>query len=211
MSFTHADVQHILKLLEASHFDELLLEMDGVKLELRRRGAVSGVGAESSATTQLTAAPAASPSAGSAAPGTGTPTPEAKHSGSPAGKSSGAAGGSGISSSHDAQAAASSAAPIARNGQSATSSGPAGQVVGNAQLLEIRAPMLGTFYRSPKPGADPFVAVGSHVEPDTVIGIIEVMKLMNSAAAGVSGEVVEILAQDGELVEYDQPLMRVRA
>lgn len=211
MSFTHADVQHILKLLEASHFDELLLEMDGVKLELRRRGAVSGVGAESSATTQLTAAPAASPSAGSAAPGTGTPTPETKHSGSPAGKSSGAAGGSGMSSSHDAQAAASSASPIARNGQSATSGGPAGQVVGDAQLLEIRAPMLGTFYRSPKPGADPFVAVGSRVEPDTVIGIIEVMKLMNSAAAGISGEVVEILAQDGELVEYDQPLMRVRA
>lgn len=71
--------------------------------------------------------------------------------------------------------------------------------------------MLGTFFRSPKPGAEPFVAVGSQVQADTVIGIIEVMKLMNSATAGVSGEIVEILAQDGELVEYDQPLMRVRA
>src|SRR5690606_8526408 len=96
------------------------------------------------------------------------------------------------------------------NGHLAMSGGPAGQKLNNADLLEIRAPMLGTFYRSPKPGAEPFVTVGSRVQSDTVIGIIEVMKLMNSAAAGVSGEVVEILAQDGELVEYDQPLMRDR-
>ena len=76
-------------------------------------------------------------------------------------------------------------------------------------LVEIKAPMLGTFYRAPKPGADPFVAIGSRIEPDTVIGIIEVMKLMNSVAAGVSGEVVEIVAPDAHLVEYDQVLVRV--
>lgn len=70
--------------------------------------------------------------------------------------------------------------------------------------------MLGTFYRAPKPGAAPFVSIGDRVNPETVIGIIEVMKLMNSTSAGVSGTIVEILVQDGELVEYDQPLMRVR-
>lgn len=77
-------------------------------------------------------------------------------------------------------------------------------------LIDVRASMLGQFYGAPKPGAAPFVAVGSQVQRDTAVGIIEVMKLMNSIAAGVDGEVVEILARDGELVEFDQVLMRVR-
>jgi acetyl-CoA carboxylase biotin carboxyl carrier protein len=77
-------------------------------------------------------------------------------------------------------------------------------------LVEVRAPMLGTFYGTPKPGAAPFVSVGEKVEPDTAIGIIEVMKLMNSVPAGVAGEVVEVLVRDGELVEFEQPLMRLR-
>jgi acetyl-CoA carboxylase biotin carboxyl carrier protein len=75
---------------------------------------------------------------------------------------------------------------------------------------DIPSPLLGVFYRAPKPGEAPFVEVGSVVEEDTVIAIIEVMKLMNSVRAGVKGEVVEILAENGALVEYDQPLMRVR-
>ena len=77
-------------------------------------------------------------------------------------------------------------------------------------LIDVRASMLGQFYGAPKPGAAPFVTVGSKVQRDTAIGIIEVMKLMNSISAGVDGEVVEILACDGELVEFDQVLMRVR-
>lgn len=77
-------------------------------------------------------------------------------------------------------------------------------------LVDVRAAMLGTLYGSPKPGAAPFVSVGSKVERNTVIGIIEVMKLMNSISAGVDGEVVEILARDGDLVEFDQVLMRIR-
>ena len=60
-------------------------------------------------------------------------------------------------------------------------------------LVEVRAPLLGMFYRAPKPGAPPFVEVGAQVEPDTIIGIIEVMKLMNTVRAGVRGEVGEIL------------------
>jgi acetyl-CoA carboxylase biotin carboxyl carrier protein len=77
-------------------------------------------------------------------------------------------------------------------------------------LYEIRSPLLGFFYRAPKPGEPAFVEVGSHVEEDTVIGIIEVMKLMNTVQAGVKGEVVEILSENGAAVEYGEILLRVR-
>jgi acetyl-CoA carboxylase biotin carboxyl carrier protein len=90
-----------------------------------------------------------------------------------------------------------------------TSQGPA-STASAAGLIEVRASMLGQFYSAPKPGAAPFVTVGSKVQRDTAIAIIEVMKLMNSISAGVEGEVIEILARDGELVEFDQVLMRIR-
>ena len=83
----------------------------------------------------------------------------------------------------------------------------------NADEREVRsvvAPLLGTFYRAPKPGEPPFVQVGSQVEAETIIGIIEVMKLMNTVRAGLRGTVVEILARDGTLVEYGEVLVRVR-
>jgi acetyl-CoA carboxylase biotin carboxyl carrier protein len=78
-------------------------------------------------------------------------------------------------------------------------------------LIEVRSPLLGVFYRAPKPGEPPFVEVGSRVEADSVIGIIEVMKLMNSARAGVAGEVIEIRAANGEMVEHGEVLMLVRS
>jgi acetyl-CoA carboxylase biotin carboxyl carrier protein len=100
-------------------------------------------------------------------------------------------------------AAAAPAAPAApMKPAAAPSSDPA--------LLEIRAPMLGTFYGAPKPGAEPFVTVGGRVDANTAVGIIEVMKLMNSISAGLVGVVVEVLVRDGDLVEFDQVLMRVR-
>jgi acetyl-CoA carboxylase biotin carboxyl carrier protein len=73
----------------------------------------------------------------------------------------------------------------------------------------IDAPMLGTFYRASAPGEQPFVDVGSEVGPDTVVCLIEVMKMMNSVKAGVSGTVVEVCATNAELVEYGAPLFRV--
>jgi acetyl-CoA carboxylase biotin carboxyl carrier protein len=79
-----------------------------------------------------------------------------------------------------------------------------------AGLVDIRAPMVGTFYRSPKPGADPFVDTGAKVSENSVIGIIEVMKLMNSIPAGKRGEIVEIHATDAQFVEKGQLLMRAR-
>jgi acetyl-CoA carboxylase biotin carboxyl carrier protein len=74
----------------------------------------------------------------------------------------------------------------------------------------VPSPMLGTFYRAEAPGAAPFVEVGARVEPDSTVCIIEVMKMMNSVAAGVSGTVVEVCAENGELVEYGEPLIRVK-
>jgi acetyl-CoA carboxylase biotin carboxyl carrier protein len=76
-------------------------------------------------------------------------------------------------------------------------------------VATIEAPMLGTFYRASAPGEEPFVDVGSQVDPDTVVCLIEVMKMMNSVKAGVSGTVVEVCARNAELVEYGEPLFRV--
>jgi acetyl-CoA carboxylase biotin carboxyl carrier protein len=73
----------------------------------------------------------------------------------------------------------------------------------------IDAPLLGTFYRASAPGEEPFVAVGSTVDPDTVVCLIEVMKMMNSIKAGVAGTVVEVCAENAQLVEYGAPLFRV--
>ena len=77
-------------------------------------------------------------------------------------------------------------------------------------LVDIPSPMLGTFYRAESPGAAPFVEVGARVEPDTTVCIIEVMKMMNSIAAGVSGTVAEVCGNNGQLVEYGEPLFRVQ-
>lgn len=77
-------------------------------------------------------------------------------------------------------------------------------------LLEVRAPLLGTFYRAPEPGAAPFVDTGSTVAEDTVVAIIETMKLMNAVHAGVTGTVAEICLADGQFAPQGTVLMRVR-
>lgn len=77
-------------------------------------------------------------------------------------------------------------------------------------LRAVRTPLPGTFYRAPMPGAPPFVEVGSRVEPDTVVGIIETMKLMNSVCAGARGTVAEILLANAQFAERDTALMWIR-
>lgn len=77
-------------------------------------------------------------------------------------------------------------------------------------LVDIPAPMLGVFFHAPKPGADAFVQAGTTIKADSIVGIIEVMKLMNTVPAGIAGEVVEMLAPDGKFVEFGQALMRVK-
>ena len=74
----------------------------------------------------------------------------------------------------------------------------------------IKSPTVGTFYSSPTPGEPPFVKVGSTVKPDTVVCIIEAMKVFNQIPAEISGTITEILVNNGDAVEYGQPLFRVK-
>lgn len=156
MTLTAADVAEIMRLVEQSGFDELNLEIDGIKLNLRRGGAPEASHAPSDPSSRAPSAPASiqplqSPPVVNAAPAAVDPN-----------------------------------------------------------VHDIPSPLLGTFYRAPKPGAPPFVDVGAQVEEETVVAIIEVMKLMNTVRAGVRGTVTEILVADGGLAEYGQALLRVR-
>ena len=153
MTLTAKDVAEIMRLLEESSFESLSLEIDGVKLTLKRNAARA---AQSSADST-------SPPAADAETRSSWPTPRTK------------------------------AEPPAEPG-----------------LLEVTSPLLGIFYRAPRPGEPPFVEIGCRLEEDTIVGVVEVMKLMNSVRAGVKGEVVEILARDGAPVEYGEILLRVR-
>jgi acetyl-CoA carboxylase biotin carboxyl carrier protein len=154
VSLSAADIQEIMRLVEASGFDELLLETAGTKLTLRRGGAISAVPLAAPAVSPVAVAAPAQPPAAVVVP---VPV----------------------------------AAPVVADG------------------TPVESPMLGTFYRAPKPGAAAFVEVGAAVEADTVIGIVEVMKLMNTVRAGVRGTVTAVVARDGALVEYGETLIRV--
>lgn len=94
-------------------------------------------------------------------------------------------------------------------------SAPATDVKSAADVAEdnvhiITSPMVGTFYRAPSPDAAPYVDRGAKVGPKTVVCIVEAMKLMNEIEAEVTGEVVDILAENGQLVEYGQPLFKIK-
>jgi acetyl-CoA carboxylase biotin carboxyl carrier protein len=80
----------------------------------------------------------------------------------------------------------------------------------NDRLHEVTSPMVGTFYLSPSPGAPPFVEVGSAVEETTQVCILEVMKLMNSVAAGVRGVVAEVCVENTAPVQFGDVLFRIR-
>jgi acetyl-CoA carboxylase biotin carboxyl carrier protein len=101
--------------------------------------------------------------------------------------------------------ASSAAAPTHPGAQA---SGAASQ---DQDLHMIQSPIVGTFYRSPSPSADPFVKIGSNVAPESVVCIIEAMKLMNEIQAEISGEVVKIYVENGQPVEYGQPLFGVKS
>lgn len=150
MSLTAKDIEEIIRLLDASTFDRLSLDIDGVKLEVER-------GSTAAPTREALAIPADAPADPS--PAAVAPTPRAHQ---------------------------------------------------EPGLIEIASPLLGIYYRSPKPGEPAFIEVGQKVTADTVIGIVEVMKLMNSVHAGASGEVVKIVAQNGALVEHGEVLMLIR-
>ena len=108
-------------------------------------------------------------------------------------------------------------APMARPESGAASSGTKGtealsqpSAPGEEDLVEIKSPIVGTFYATPSPDSEPYVEVGSTVNAQTVVCIIEAMKVMNEIKADTSGTVVEILVTNGQAVEYGQALFKVR-
>jgi len=101
------------------------------------------------------------------------------------------------------------AAPSDTSEVAAVETTPAAEA-GEPNLVEIPSPLVGTFYRSPAPDAPPFVEPGDIVDTDTVLCIVEAMKVMNEIKSEVEGEVVEILAESGEPVEYGQVLFLIR-
>jgi acetyl-CoA carboxylase biotin carboxyl carrier protein len=160
MKFTNEDVLEIVRLLDATKYDELYLETERFKLTLRRRRN-SG---EWSQETQVLSAPNL------------------------------------MQSSHRAPGGAVDGAAVATGSSEAQEKG----------WIEVRAHLPGTFYRAPKPGAPPFVEIGSFVDKDSVVGILETMKLMNAVHAQASGEIVEICYGNAQFAEKDAVLMRIK-
>jgi acetyl-CoA carboxylase biotin carboxyl carrier protein len=118
----------------------------------------------------------------------------------------------GLASSEPPAGAASPPTPIAPPIAAPTAApldAPAAVAAADPNVHSVHSPMLGTFYRAPKPGEPPYVAVGDVVEKDTIVGIIEVMKLMNTVRAEVGGTVAQILVADGAFVEYGEVLLRI--
>ena len=81
---------------------------------------------------------------------------------------------------------------------------------GGEELHLVKSPIVGTFYGSPSPGSEPFVKIGNHVDSGQTLCIVEAMKLMNEIECEVSGEVLRIFAENGQPVEYGQPLFGIR-
>lgn len=100
-------------------------------------------------------------------------------------------------------------APPPSGGALAPATGAAAPAAPAKQFLEIKSPMVGTFYAKPGPDKDDYVKVGSRVSDDTVVCKIEAMKIFNDLPAGVAGTIVEVVAQNAQFVEFDQVLFRV--
>lgn len=107
------------------------------------------------------------------------------------------------------QAAPAQQAPKAQ--APAQTEAPAQEKAASENLHKITSPMVGTFYASSSPEADPYVTTGSKVKENSVVCIVEAMKLFNEIEAEVKGEIVEVLAENGQLVEFGQPLFLVKA
>jgi acetyl-CoA carboxylase biotin carboxyl carrier protein len=162
MQLDHDQLRQLLALLGESDIQELRLEGDDFRLEVRRN------------------LPSSVPVAMVSAPALATPLPAFEAAAAPA-----------------TSVAASPTPP------------PTAPVV-RSDLHEITAPMVGTFYRAPDPGDPPFVEIGKRINAGQTVCILEAMKLMNELEADVSGEVVEILVENGTPVEFGQVLMRIK-
>jgi biotin carboxyl carrier protein len=177
-NLTYQDLLQIVELIKSSSaFGEFHLKVGDIELDLKRSGA------------RVPQAALAAVAMGVSAP----PKPKDEHE-TP--QRHGHVGGGEVVS----EAAALGAGPPEGASRGMPLAYPEGAIV-------IKSPMVGSFYRAPEPGARPFVEVGQQVETNTVVCIIEVMKLMNSIPAGAAGVVTHILVEDGGPVEFGQVLM----
>ena len=187
MDLTNEDVADILALLDSLPYDSLDLETPRFRLTLRR--APGGGWTEE---TQVLAEPAlVTPAPNDAAGRDGTPATGAAAADAAAAEGTGGA---------DAAAGTGGSQPAA----SVT-----GDVGGADGLAVVAAPLPGTFYRAPRPGAEPFVQVGDEVAEDTVVAIIETMKLMNSVHAGTAGRVTRVCVGNGDFAPLGTALMLI--
>jgi acetyl-CoA carboxylase biotin carboxyl carrier protein len=168
------EIRELIKLVDRSTIEEFVYEQDGVKVKMKKKGAL--------ATSQVVAIPAVEQVV-QAAPQAGQPAPVANPS------------------------APQQEAPSIRE----TEGKKEEKAEADESLHKITSPMVGTFYASPTPDAAPYVTAGDKVKKDTVVCIVEAMKLFNEIEAEVNGEIVEVLVQNGQLVEYGQPLFLVKA
>lgn len=116
-------------------------------------------------------------------------------------------GGAGISY-DDTAAISAPSAPVAASAPAGGSANKAGDAA--SATIEIKSPMIGTFYRSPSPDSSPYADIGAEVAPDTVVCIIEAMKVMNEIKAEVRGVITQVLVDNAKPVEFGQPLFKVR-
>jgi len=105
---------------------------------------------------------------------------------------------------------ATAGAPAGATGASTPGASAEADLRGGEDLFLVKSPIVGTFYGSPSPGAEPFVKIGSYVEAGQTLCIVEAMKLMNEIESETSGEVLRIFAENGQPVEYGQPLFGLR-
>jgi acetyl-CoA carboxylase biotin carboxyl carrier protein len=197
---TPDDVRDIVRVLDSTTLDEFRVQTGDVDVTLRRHGSSSGWTAETLVTRAPREFPVRGPHASDAdRPGQiGQPDPATE---------SAAVAGPGSATESATVAGAGSAigsASVAGLGSPAESA-----EVGAAQVHRVTPPLLGTFYRAPQPGAAPFVEVGSVVEAETVVGIVETMKMMNPVHAGVTGRVARICVADATFAEAGATLMLI--
>jgi acetyl-CoA carboxylase biotin carboxyl carrier protein len=185
MDLTNEDVADVLALLDSLPYDELDLQTARFRLILRRTPDGWTQSAQSLSAPAVLG-PAAALEAAVPGPPVAAPGPPVAATGPPA---------------------AAPGPPVAAPGPPAGGTG----ADAGAGLVAVRAPLPGTFYRAPRPGAAPFVEVGSQVGADTVVGIVETMKLMNSVTADVDGTVAEICLGNAEFAAHGATLLRIRA
>jgi acetyl-CoA carboxylase biotin carboxyl carrier protein len=188
----------IIEQLDKTEFTDFLYEQGSLRIHVRRGGYIHELPAQRAAQSTF-AHGAGNGSAAAARPAAGGPA--ARQSPAPQAGAQPAAPGHAAGTSGNLQPAAPSL-----NG---STHGISPDALPNGHTL-VTAPMLGTFYGAPKPGEPAFVQVGDPVQADSVLCIVEVMKLMNSITAGASGEIAAVFVKDGDLVEFEQPLFAIR-